>query len=589
LIKTLRAVDAHIIVVFPQTCQAVFDKADRLLQGPPKPRLRAAAGKLDMAQTASVEFAARPSIMLQVSRHHPTAAMARSRGASLWRQLTETARPRPLAVAIFLVSLVVLLAWRLFVQMEIGDSAVWDYVAQVILRGQVPYRDVVEIKGPASAYLSALAMWLAKWVGLRDVLAVRFMQMALAAALAVVIFRVAETYFGRRLAALTAALFPLTSYHFVSWVEGGTQPKLTMIFFGMLTLLLTAKDRPFWAGVSSMMACLCWQPGLLFTGTAFLVFSRYLTSWRDGRAAKVVAGALVPLGAVVAYFYSVGALGDLWTWTIAYNFNVYAPAELRSLSDMLAHLWAVTLRIFKVDVVWVLLALAGLLWFGAERVRAKRPLKAALASAELFKDAIFIAPAVYLAFCLINFQSGPDFLPLFPFVGLFAGWLIAEAAERLQALRAASSKPWLQRWAGRLPAAALLLVFVVGLGRAATFRMQEWTLKIQEQQIKIAADHLAPEDKIYVHGTLELLVLTDRPNLNPYILWDRNKAEFIAAKKYGGSVTAMIAEMEAEAPKLVAISRLRNIPQAVELEQWVAANYDKLPIVGYDIYIRKPQ
>src|SRR4051812_17086303 len=126
-----------------------------------------------------------------------TAELAAAPGISgrlqaLWRQLNEAAVTRTLSLAIFLASLVILLAWRLFTQLEIGDSAIWDYVAQAILRGQIPYRDVVEIKGPGSAYLSALAMWLGKCVGLRDVLAVRFMQMGLASALAVVTYLVAE-------------------------------------------------------------------------------------------------------------------------------------------------------------------------------------------------------------------------------------------------------------------------------------------------------------------------------------------------------------------------------------------------------------
>ncbi|MFL6275631.1 MAG: hypothetical protein ACJ74G_10630 [Blastocatellia bacterium] len=560
---------------------------------PPRPpgwrrQSSARRAKLDMAQNADVEFAARPPTMQQISRHHsPAATTARDRLRALWRQLTETATTRSVALAVFAFSMLTLLAWRLFVQMEVGDAAIWDYVAQAIRRGQIPYRDVVEIKGPASAYLSALAMWLGQWVGLRDVMAVRVMQMLMTAALSVVIYLVGEVYLRRRMAALAACLFPLTSYHFVSWVEGGTQPKLTMIFFGMLALLMIARSRPFWAGASAMLSCLCWQPGLLFAGVACLIFSRYLTSWRDGRALKVVAGTLLPLALVVVYFYAVGGLTDLWTWTVAYNFNVYAPAELRSLGDMLGHLWAVTLRIFRVDIVWVILALVGLIGFAVERLRAKRPLKAVLQSPDLFRDALVIAPAVYLGFCLINFQSGPDFLPLFPFVGLFAGWLITEAAARLQASRLAQSKPSLRRWVERLPAAALLLLFILSAGRAVTFRMQEWTLKIQEQQLKLAYDRLGPDDQVYVHGTLELLVMTNRPNLNPYILWDRNKADYIAAKKYGGSVQMMIAEMEAAAPKMVALSRLRNIPQAVELEQWVAQKYDKLPIVGYDIYIRK--
>jgi len=58
----------------------------------------------------------------------------------------------------------------------------------------------------------------------------------------------------------------------------------------MVSLLMIAKDKPFWAGVCSMLSCLSWQPGLLFTGVAILIFSRYLTSWRDWRALKVTLG-----------------------------------------------------------------------------------------------------------------------------------------------------------------------------------------------------------------------------------------------------------------------------------------------------------
>lgn len=506
---------------------------------------------------------------------------------ALWLQLTETARTRPVCVAIFLASTVILLAWRLFTQLEIGDSAIWDYVAQTILRGQIPYRDVVEIKGPGSAYLSALAMWLGKWLGLRDLLAVRFMQIMLASALSVVTYLVAEIYLRQRLAALMAVLFPLMSEHFVSWVEGGTQPKLTMIFFGMLALLMIARDRPFWAGFASMLSCLCWQPGLLFAGAAFLIFSRYLTSWRDRRALKVIAGALLPLAVVLAYFYSVRALMDFWVWTVAYNFNVYGPEGIRSVSDMLAHLWMVALRVFKVDVVWLVFALAGLLIFGGERLRAKRHLKAALRSPDLFKDALVIAPLVYLAFCLINFQSGPDFLPLFPFIGIFAGWFITEVARRLKARPGVQAKPSLYNWIDRLPAAALLLAFVVTVTRAAIYRMEDWTLWYQDEQLKIATDLIGPDDRLYVHGTVELLVLTNRPNLTPYVLWDHGKADYIAATRYGGSTQAMIDEIEAASPKLVAISRLKNIPQGAALQQWVAARYEKLPVLGYDIYVRK--
>ena len=526
--------------------------------------------------------------MPQAPTQSEAAAPDGRRPQTPWPRRAETADARALGLVVLIVSAAILAAWRLFNQAENGDAAIWDYVAQAVLRGQVPYRDVVEIKGPASAYLSALAMWLGKAAGLRDVLAVRFLQMLLAAGLSATTYLVTERYTRRRAAALIAALFPLTSYHFVSWVEGGTQPKLTMIFFGLLALLMIAKGRPFWAGFSSMLSCLCWQPGLLFTGVAVLIFSRYLTSWRDRRALQVITGALLPLAIVVAYFYSAGALGDFWTWTVAYNFNVYAPEGMRNMGDTRTHLWVVTLRVFRVNIVWVVLAVLGFNIFIAERLRALRQSRAALDSPELFKDALAIAPFVYLAFCLINFQSGPDLLPLFPFIGIFAGWMIEEAARRLAAARAVESKPSLRRWVERLPGVALLLVLAVATARAVTYRMEDQTLSAQEQSLKPAVELLGPNDQVYAHGAVELLVLSNRPNLNPYIMWDRRKVDYIAARRYGGSVQAMVAEMEAAAPKLVALSRLRNIPQAAELERWVAAHYDKLPVADYDYYFRNP-
>src|SRR5690349_20739685 len=63
-----------------------------------------------------------------------------------------------LLLVAFLIGAAVVLARRPWRQLETGDEAIWDYVAQSILRGQIPYRDVIEIKTPLSAYLSAAAI-----------------------------------------------------------------------------------------------------------------------------------------------------------------------------------------------------------------------------------------------------------------------------------------------------------------------------------------------------------------------------------------------------------------------------------------------
>ncbi len=221
------------------------------------------------------------------------------RPAARWLELLQRLDGRTFAIIAFLSGVAVMLSYRPWKQIEVGDPAVYDYIAQSILRGQIPYKDVVDIKGPGAAYISALAIFFGKAFGLRDVLAVRLMNVLLVGLLSAVTFLVAEKYLRHRVAAILAFLVPLMPEHFAMMMITGTQPKLPMILFGMASLLLIAKDKPFWAGFCSMLSCLCWQPGLLFTGTAFLIFSGYLTSWRDMRAFKSMLGAAVPLLAVV--------------------------------------------------------------------------------------------------------------------------------------------------------------------------------------------------------------------------------------------------------------------------------------------------
>src|SRR5262249_12651573 len=250
-----------------------------------------------------------------------------------------------MAAASLLFTIVLMLISRQIGASETGDSAIWDYVAQSILRGQVPYRDVVEIKLPGAAYLSAMAIWTGKLFAIRDLIAIRLLNFAMVGALAALTFSVAELYLGSRPIAIISFLIPLTSQRFVEWMAEGSQPRLPMIVFGMLALLWIARDRPFLAGVSSALSCICWQPGLLFAGVAFLIFSKYLTAWRDFRAVKVLAGTALPLTAIFLYYAWLGAARDLWSWTFAYTFSVYAPAGFRGVIGNAEHIWNVTSRV----------------------------------------------------------------------------------------------------------------------------------------------------------------------------------------------------------------------------------------------------
>ncbi len=497
---------------------------------------------------------------------------------NIWSRLARIPNLRLLALAAFLIGLSVTLMHRPWNQPEGGDEAIWDYVAQCIVRGQAPYRDVVEIKSPLSAYLSAAAILIGRSAGLSDVIAVRLLNVLMAGSLSAITFLVAAAYLRSRLAACIAFLIPLTPTHFTEWMVTGTEPKLPMILFGLFSLLLIAKRKPFWAGLFSMLACLCWQPGLMFTGVAVLMFSRYLTNWRDLAAMKVLLGALVPLAVLLLYFYSIGALADFWTWTVVYNLRVYAPETAKGIGETVGLLWRVSVRVFRWDLVLVALSVAGLVLFAIERVKARLKDGKAFESPCLHEDAIVILPLIYLAFCLINFQSGPDLIPLFPFIGMFGGWFIVKLGEARSA----------RRFARNLPAAALVVLFALIIFRSLIYKVEsELTLQDQEKEFAAISRVLAPDDRIYVHGTVEILVLLNKPNLNPYIFLDRGKDDWIAKQAPGG-FRAIIDEMESSSPKVVAISRAGKVAHRAELRQWVEDRYDQMELPGYEgIYLRR--
>src|SRR5215471_10203617 len=493
------------------------------------------------------------------------------------------------AAAAFLFAIALMLLSRQIGRPEAGDSAIWDYVAQSIVRGQVPFRDVVEIKLPGAAYLSAIAIFAGKLFGIRDLIAIRLLNFAMVGSLAAFTFSVAELYLGSRPIAIISFLIPLMSQRFVEWMAEGSQPRLPMIVFGMLTLVLIAKDRPFLAGVSSALSCICWQPGLLFAGVALLIFSKYLTAWRDLRAVKVLAGTALPLTAMFLYFARLGAARDLWSWTFAYTFSVYAPAGFRGVVGNAEHIWNVTSRVLGPAIVFLVLAVLGYLMVAREAFRNRRRAGSGMAGAQdVYKDALLIAPLVYFMFCLIDFKSASYLIPAIPFIGIFGSLVLVKLIQYAAAVRfgqpfiSSSSLEW-------LAVVAILLLAIANAARAGL--AGDRGLEQQTVEFRSISSLLSPEDQIYVHGATEVLAVLDRPNLNPYIFLDNRKDEYLAARTPGGFKT-IVDSMEAEAPKVVVLSSLNRIVHRPEFEAWVEAHYERTaPLsreIGYDLYLRKP-
>jgi hypothetical protein len=490
--------------------------------------------------------------------------------------LAPLARHVGLPFGVFIVAVILAAMYHPLDLMEGGDNAIWDYIAQCVLRGQTPQLDVIDNKTPAAAYLSALAMIIGQAFGCDPVDSVRVLYVLLLGVLSVVVYLVAEAYLENHVAAVMAALLPLAAPELIVMMISGTRPKVPMMICGMLSLLMIARGRPFWAGFCSMMACLFWQPGLMFTGTALVIFSRYLTVWRDRRALKVLIGAAVPLVAMLIYFAARGALADLWRWTITYNYAVYLPEGREPLSVALARLWFLIKQVTDGQAVWVMLGAVGLIGYATESVIAR--IKRTSSDPSVYKEALLVPPLVFFGFCVINYPGADGLIVLLPFAGLFAAFVFA-ALYRLLADRSFIKRRAMLAWLVSI--VTVVPLAVVGLDavtRARRFRIEEGrTLGDQRRAFQQIAERLGPDDQIYVHGAVEILVLLNRPNLNPYVFLDRGKDRFLSTYVDGG-FDAVLAGMKTASPKIVALTRLQNVTCRDALLDWAASQYERLPL-----------
>jgi hypothetical protein len=494
---------------------------------------------------------------------------------------------RLLFVATMLGAAVIYYQFDLWKQPVRGDRANWEYMAQLISRGGVPYRDAVNIKGPLSAYIGAAAIVATRPFGLRDVYAVRAIYLLLAILTVGFTYLVALEYFKSYRMAFLAALVMTSFNAFAITNSAGIQAKTPMIIFGLVTLWLIQKDRPFLAGVFGMLSALSWQPGLLFLGVAGLGFSRYLTSWRDMKVARLAAGAATPLAVLVLYFGIVGALKDMYLWTIHYNLTVYAPRESRPAADFFEYLDHMVTEQYKADRFFFYVAAIGLILIIAQQFyRAVKAGRHYLIDQAPF-HAVLIAPLVYFAFCMINVQGDADFLPFLPFVSIFAAVALVTALDRAVVLvRRLWKSADIRSIQAAGFAAVCLLIFFLNVADAFSFDRKPPTLDDQDADVRAITSQLQPGDKIFVHGTVEILVLSGMTNASKYFFLDRGKDEYLATIEPGG-FEGWFDRLKAERPKVVALSRFQVVGRKKDFYDWVDAEYEPHKGNAISYYVRK--
>jgi len=475
----------------------------------------------------------------------------------------------------------------LWKQPILGDRANWEYFAQVIVRGGAPYRDVANIKTPLSAYIGAAAIVATSPLGVRDIYAVRVTFLLISILTAGFVFLAGLEYFENRATAMLAALlfigfdiFPITN-------SAGIQPKTPMMFFGLVALWAIRKDRPYAAGVFSMLSALCWQPGLLFFGAAGLAFSRYLTNWRDLKVLKLIVGAAIPLVLMIAVLWLSGGLKDFYLWTIDYNMNVYAPTELKPIGTFFDYLYKMAHLYYANEAALFYLAVMGILLSIAGEVRGAVKSGIRYLADRAPYHSLVIATLVYLTFCAINVQAGGDSVPFLPYVSLFAALVIVSLLGKLLDY-VLGKRHAAYRQSMAMTGMLLICAFIFAKDALGAFhyRCPPPTLQDQEADVEEIVSMLGPDDKVFTQGLSEILVLSHLPNLGRHIFLDRGKDDYMVHLEEGG-FEGWFARLKAERPKIVGLDRIRKVVHRHDFTQWVTEEYEKRQGRAFIYYVRK--
>ncbi len=468
-----------------------------------------------------------------------------------------------------------------------GDRANWDYFAQVVSRGGVPYRDVVNIKTPLSAYIGAAAIIVTRPFGLREIYATRAAYLILTALTVAFTFLVASLFFNCRRVGLLAALILLGTEQFATLSIDGVQPKTPMVLFGLISLLAAVRDRPFLSGSAAMLSALSWQPGLLFFGAALLAFTRYLTQWKDRAWLRLLAGATLPLALFLAYLWVAGGLSAFFHWAFYFNFSVYGPREMVTVQGFKDRFSFLVDESFPQERTYLYIAAAGLIAFILREVAlgVKRGRGWILERAQYHQPAV--AAVVYIAFCRINMQGEQDFIPLFPFMALFAALLLVWAIDLMSAMILRTRlKPYKSRLA---PAAFLAILSIVILDRASdvlAYKAPRRTLEAQDAEVRAVLSRMNAGDHIFVHGRTEMLALSGLTNSRKYTNLDHGKDNFLNLVEPGG-FDGWLEQLKLDRPKIVMLSRTEQVDRKQDFFDWVARDYEKVDGEVFNYYVRK--
>ncbi len=413
------------------------------------------------------------------------------------------------------------------------DYSIYLYSGQMVAEGVPPYVSAFDHKGPLSSMIAGLGVTLSGPLGWNDIYTVRLVFFTTACLGVVAVYLLGACVFRSRVAGFFAALTLLGCYGFAQPAGSGPEPKTPLVLFEALSLLFATQKRWFWSGFFGSLALLVWQPMAVFAFVTFLLAVTRPRGERGRAVLRTLAGILLPLAAVLAYFYYHVALGDLLDGFVLFNFLYLVRGDF----NLTYHAAGAAINIalpYGTMLIPIIIGLGAIL-----RLYVKRPYE------YRFAPILLSLPAPVL-WSLRDFQLADDFYVFLPYAAIGFGAFLAAAIRRTDATRALTA----------LMGAILLTIALAntwdGISAAASERLlgTDIDLPTQREGALEIEERFGEDAKLVSINSPQVLVLLHRENPNPYIWTTAGVDRLIEAKTEGG-FEGWLEELEAYDPDAI--------------------------------------
>jgi hypothetical protein len=482
----------------------------------------------------------------------------------LWREVIR-ARLATLVLPITLFCAAWLVAWQYnpLHRSLSEDPGIFAYISQLVADGLAPHKFAFNEQASLAYLVGGAAMRLGDIAGLHHLIAFR-----LAAILGFAIVIVLTYFLGLRLTrspwvGMGAAAILMGFEGYGARAATALEPKSLMLVFGLASLLLLQKRQWVWAGALGCLAGLVWQIawGYLLVALLLALVQGGKTFAARARAfGLTLAAALGVLALYTLYFVAHNAQTEMFQQTFLAPVLMHSVGG-RTLSARLNQMSTTFVAGYSSHIVFGILGIVGFAGWVVAYLRPWNIRKLLHRAADfllLHRRTAGTALTVlgFMLYSFLDFQNYPDWIPLLPFLALFAAWLLwGSAARVLQFLKVAPRV----RYA--LYAALTVGVLMLSVGHAfqpmpPDRRMPGVTWQEQQQAAAELNQIIGANAPIWVIGKAELLFFMHRHNLNKYIYVFGNVDAAVDDLEPGGFVK-MLDTAFAQKPTLLVVSRLQ--------------------------------